>query len=58
MKEYTREDLQLAIGDAAGLLCNLFSIGQQEMPDNRNYSQPMLEAWEACENIRTGGRSD
>ena len=58
MNEYTREDLQLAIGDAAGLLCNLFSIGQAEMPDNRNYSQPMLEAWEACENIRTGGRTD
>ena len=56
--EYFREDLQLAIGDAAGLLCDLFSLGQQLMPDDRNYSQPMLEAWEACENIRTGGRTD
>ena len=56
--EYFREDLQLTIGDAAGLLCDLFSLGQQLMPDDRNYSKPMTEAWEACENIRTGGRSD
>ena len=49
MNQYAREDLQLAIGDAAGLLCDLFSIGQQEMPDNLNYSKPMQEAWEACD---------
>tara|TARA_Y100001949_G_scaffold137103_1_gene118762 strand:+ start:517 stop:699 length:183 start_codon:yes stop_codon:yes gene_type:complete len=56
--ENFREDLDLTITDHAGLLCDLFSLGQQLMPDDRNWTQPMLEAWEACENIRTGGRTD
>ena len=50
-RNFIQIDLNHAIKDAAVLLCQLFSIGQQMLIDDENYTPPYTDLWQACSTV-------
>jgi len=57
-REFIQVDLNYAIRDAANVLCQLFSIGQQMLTDDENYTPLYTELWQACSAIVEGTTLD
>lgn len=47
-RTYIQIDLNGAIRDAADVLCQLFSIGQQMLVDDENFTPLYTDLWQAC----------
>ena len=50
-RSFIQIDLNHAIRDTADLLCQLFSIGQQMLADDENYTSPYTDLWQACSTV-------